>query len=248
MHGDVLHLPSIENLPLTDPRCNNDGCTAYYAAHNLSQATVSFYKQFDYGHWLAWYYAAFILMASLVYLTTLYLNAHSTPRNPSVKGQKPTRVDKLQAYRRWITYRRLRGRLTDSLGLPSLGILIFLLVGVAVLFAMAFAIRPYYRERQGYGSPPLSIRTGLMAASLTPLLIALGGKVNLITMLTGIGYEKLNVIHRWVGWMIFGLSLAHTIPFLVAPLRDGGYAALHRIFYEPGSFEVSSMITTRLPC
>lgn len=244
----VPHVPSIENLSLTDSRCNNDSCTAYYAAHNLSQATVSFYKQFDYGHWLAWYYAAFILMASLFYLTTLYLNKHSAPHSTNLESQKPTVLDKLQAYRRWITYRRLRGRFTNSLGLPSLGMLIFLLVGVAVLFAMAFAIRPYYRERRGFGSPPLSIRTGLMAASLTPLLIALGGKVNLVTMLTGIGYEKLNVIHRWVGWMMFGLSLAHTIPFLVAPLRDGGYAALHDVFYEPGSFEVSSMTATLPSC
>ena len=116
--------------------------------------------------------------------------------------------------------------------------LIFLIVDVAVLAAMSFAIRPYYREHRGYGSPPLAVRAGLMAASLTPLLIALGGKFNLITIMTGIGYEKLNVIHRWVGWMTFGLSLIHTIPFIVAPLKDGGYAALHHQFYEPGSFEV----------
>ena len=77
-----------------------------------------------------------------------------------------------------------------------------------------------------------------MAAALTPLLVALGGKVNIVTLLTGVGYEKLNVIHRWVGWFCLGISVVHAIPFIVAPLRDGGYEALREQFYEPGAYEV----------
>lgn len=233
---EIPYVPTIANLPLSDPRCNNISCTAFYAAYNYSQATVSFYRQFDYGHWLAWYYAIFIFLAIIVYLVNLYLN--SRPALRDVKRTKPTILYKCQACRRFISYRRLSGKLSDSLGFPSLGMLIFLIVHVAVLAAMSFAIRPCYREHRGYGSPPLAVRAGLMAASLTPLLIALSGKFNLITIMTGISYERLNVIHRWVGWMTFGLSLIHTIPFIVAPLKDGGYAALHHQFYEPGSFEV----------
>lgn len=78
-----------------------------------------------------------------------------------------------------------------------------------------------------------------MAVALTPLIFALSGKANLITMLTGVGHEKLNIVHRWVGWITFGLSVAHTIPFIVAPLKDGGYKALHKQYYKPGAFEVS---------
>lgn len=122
--------------------------------------------------------------------------------------------------------------------LPSFGMLAFLLLGVLFLLILTFAVRPYYRQHRGYGSPPLAIRTGLMAASLTPLLVALAGKANVVTFITGLGHEKLNVVHRWVGWSVFGLSVAHTIPFIVAPLRDGGYSALHKQFYKPGSFEV----------
>ena len=86
-----------------------------------------------------------------------------------------------------------------------------------------------------------------MAASLTPLLVALAGKVNLVTLLTCYGYEKLNVIHRWVGWTVFGLSIVHTVPFIVAPLRDGGYAALHKQFYKPGGFEVCNRLGEQPP-
>lgn len=238
---EIPYIPSLADLPLSDPKCRNISCNAFYAAYNWSQATLSFYRQFDYGHWLAWYYASFILLAIIAYVGTLYLN--ELPLEKQRRDAKPSILHKLQAFRRYITYRRLTGPLSDGLGLPSMGMLIFLVVSVAVLFAMAFAIRPYYRERQGYGSPPLAIRTGLMAASLTPLLIALGGKVNLISLMTGIGYEKLNVIHRWVGWSIFGLSVAHTVPFIVAPLRDGGYAQLHENFYQEGSFEVKLTYT-----
>ena len=139
----------------------------------------------------------------------------------------------------------MHGALGNKLGLPSAGLLILLLLGVAVVSSMAFAIRPYYRQHRGYGSPPLAIRAGLMAASLTPLLVALSGKVNLVTILTGYGYEKLNVIHRWVGWIIFALSVVHTIPFIVAPMKDGGYAALRKAFYEEGAFEVGNNPTRR---
>ncbi|KAL6722370.1 hypothetical protein ACLMJK_001477 [Lecanora helva] len=236
----VPDVPAIKDLPLTDPRCNNISCTAFYAAYNHSQATLSYYRQYDYGHWLAWYYAAFIFIAMLVYIATLYLNTR--PLTQEAAKERPTIVDKIQAYRRFVTYRRLPDSgVSGSLGLPSVGMLIFLLVGVGVVASMSFAIQPYYRLHRGYGSPPLAVRTGLMAASLTPLLIALGGKVNLVTMVTGIGYEKLNVIHRWVGWIIFGLSVTHTIPFFVAPLWDGGYAALHHQFYEPDSFEYTGI-------
>ena len=78
-----------------------------------------------------------------------------------------------------------------------------------------------------------------MAVALTPLIIALSGKANLITLLTGIGHEKLNVIHRWTSWLCLGLSVVHTIPFIVAPLKDGGHKTLHKQYYKPGAFEVS---------
>lgn len=60
----------------------------------------------------------------------------------------------------------------------------------------------------------------------------------MVTLLTGLDHEELIVFHRWFGWSVFGLSVAHTVPFSVAPLYDGGYSALHKQFYTPGGFEV----------
>jgi Ferric reductase like transmembrane component len=98
----------------------------------------------------------------------------------------------------------------DMLGLPSCGMLAFLLTTVLFLVVLMFA---YYREHLGYGSPPLAIRSGLMAFAYTPILIALAGKANIVTLLTGVSHEKLNVVHQWTAWMSFGFALAHTIPF-----------------------------------
>ena len=229
---------SVANLPLSDPRCNSVACTAFYAAENASQAAVSYSWQYQYGHWTTWYYLGFIFLFMLAYAYHLY-NDRPDHGNASSSGP-PSLVQKATGLIRSCTYRRFSGRIADSLGLPSFGVIAFILLAVLFALVATFAIRPYYRQHRGYGSPPLAVRTGLMAVALTPIIFALSGKVNIVTMLTGIGHEKLNAIHRYAAYLCFGLSVAHTIPFIVAPLKDGGPAALHRQYYKSGGFEVST--------
>jgi len=100
----------------------------------------------------------------------------------------------------------------------NFGVLAFLLVTLVFLIGMTFTQRPYYREHLGYGSPPIAIRAGLMAFACVPILVALAGKANLVTLLIGISHERLNILHRWVAWMSFGLSLTHAIPFFYCQL------------------------------
>lgn len=230
--------PLLTSLPLSDPRCRNDSCLAFEAAHNLSQKEVSYYYQFEYGHWTTWLYVILVFIFTLAHGFRLWHDRR--PRSNTV-GRKPLRALRLKAIAaaRYFSYQRLSGKLFDWLGLPSYGLLAAFLLLALFLAVLTFAVRPYYRQFRGFGSPPLAIRTGLMAIACTPILLALSGKANIITVLTGVGHEKLNVIHRWVAWMCFALSLVHTIPFIVAPLRDGGYRALHEQFYSPGGFEVS---------
>lgn len=228
-----------ENLPLSDPRCSSDACKAFYDAHKLSQKRISYEHQYDYGHYTVWYYIAFLgVFTVLCWCRKLQEHRFRTGHGSGQSVAFSSRSKVVAAWR-FMAYRRLPGWMSDRFGLPSLGMLIMFLLPVVYLAALTFAVRPYYRQHRGYGSPPLGVRTGLMAVALTPLLIALSGKANIITLLTGIGHEKLNIIHRWVGWMTFVLSVAHTVPFIVAPLRDGGYAALHKQFYKHGAFEAS---------
>ena len=233
--GDVSD-PVLKSLPLSDPRCRNDSCLAFEAAHNRSQEEVSYYYQYEYGHWTTWLYVILIFIFMLAHGLRIW--ADRSPRADPAGRQSWRGLHKAVAVARYFSYRRFSGRAFDRLGLPSYGLLVAFFL-LALFFAiLTFAVRPYYRQFRGFGSPPLAIRAGLMAIACTPILLALAGKANIITVLTGVSHEKLNVIHRWVAWMCFGLSVVHAIPFIVAPLREGGSAALREQFYSPGGFEV----------
>jgi len=55
----------------------------------------------------------------------------------------------------------------------------------------------------------LGIRAGWLAVAQVPLLILLAGKNNLIGFVTGVSYERLNVLHRWVARMVLLLATLH---------------------------------------
>lgn len=82
---------------------------------------------------------------------------------------------------------------------------------------MTLGPRPYYWPTDAkYGnSPPLATRTGWMALACMPFILLLSAKANMITALTGIPHEKLNVWHNWVSWAMFVLALIHTFPFII---------------------------------
>ncbi|KIW03466.1 uncharacterized protein PV09_05235 [Verruconis gallopava] len=235
MHGDTgTSVPEwFVNLPLSDPRCRNDSCAAFKQAHTASQKQISWASQFEYGRYTTWFYVG--IVGLFVFARLLHVQADRKACSEAV-GLK----HKLKAAIRFVSYRRISGRVGVYLGLPSIGVLILILVSFIVATAMSFTQRPYYRGSRLYGSPPLGVRAGLMAAALIPLIIALGGKVNLVTMLTGIGHEKLNALHRWVGWIMFFLSTVHAIPFFVQESKEG---LLRKKFYAQGSLEFTGTPT-----
>ena len=235
-HGGEPADPAVRNLSLSDPRCNSDACLAFETAHRASQAAVSYKYQFEYGHWTTWFYLIVIFLFLVPHVYHLWQDRAVRPSTSPTAGS--SMKDKVMAIWRSLTYRRYHGRIAEALGLPSAGLQLLILAVIIFAVVATFVVRPYYRGRRGYGSPPLAIRTGLMAIALNPIIFALAGKVNLVTMLTGIGYEKLNVLHRWVSYVCFALAVAHTVPFIVAPLRDGGAVQLRKQYYKPGSLEV----------
>ncbi|KAF2102904.1 hypothetical protein NA57DRAFT_33502 [Rhizodiscina lignyota] len=188
---------------------------------------------------MCWIYAPIIAFFSVVFFAHLYLDRR--PRSKEVDRRGPGLWDKTVALLRSFTYRRLPGKIGVFLGLPSAGVLFLIMIAAVASIAMTFTESPYYREKRGYGSPPIAVRTGLMSTSLIPLLIALSGKVNLITMITGYGHEKLNVFHRAIGWLMFILSVVHTIPFIYCQLHEFGYPGLKRQFYKPGAMEYTGV-------
>ena len=230
---------NITSLPLGDPLCNNDTCFAFKTAHNASQAQISWASQFEYGHWTTYFYLIFIALFGLIYW---FRRLSSISGDVAYPAKRTTIFQKVKAVWRSIMYRRLG--IGMSLGIATL-------IGLSILFAavLTFAQKPYYRLHRGFGSPPLAVRTGLMAVALIPIIVALSGKYNAVTLITGISYERFNVFHRYVAYICLALSVVHTIPFIVAPLRDGGVAALQKQFRKPSGhgghyrgFEVSHFL------
>ncbi|KAG1870821.1 ferric reductase NAD binding domain-containing protein [Suillus subluteus] len=52
-------------------------------------------------------------------------------------------------------------------------------------------------------------RSGMLAASQFPLITALGTKNNIVSLITGISYDKLNYVHRMMSRVVFILLLVH---------------------------------------
>jgi predicted ferric reductase len=126
---------------------------------------------------------------------------------------------------RWIFYRPIPAirYKKHTFSFPSLAVTSILIIALAFVTLYCFLPQPLYWQSIRFGSPPLAIRAGMIAVAMTPWIIATSMKANLISMLTGISHERLNVLHRWGGYLCLFLSLVHTIPFYIQPVwKDDG--------------------------
>lgn len=115
--------------------------------------------------------------------------------------------------------------------LPSLGAVTIIALAVILVLGYDLIPQPWYWQSIRYGSPPVAIRAGMIAVAMVPWIIALSMKANFITLLTGIGHERLNVLHRWLAYIFILLSLIHTIPFYITPIWDAGGYRVFRSFF-----------------
>ncbi|KAF3054798.1 Ferric/cupric reductase transmembrane component 7 [Daldinia childiae] len=136
---------------------------------------------------------------------------------------------------RWVFYRPIpdivwkKHRFTFS----SLAVLFVGFVALAFVSLYVFLKQPLYWDSIQYGSPPVAIRAGMIAIAMTPWIVATSMKANLLTLITGIGPERLNVFHRWAGYLCLFLVLVHTIPFYIQPVwDDGGMMVFSKLFPE----------------
>ena len=148
-------------------------------------------------------------------------------------------LNKAIAAIRFITYRpvpTLRFRKLE-LSFPSVGAVAIVSAAFIFVTLYCFIPQPLYYTSIAFGSPPLAIRAGMLAVALMPWIVALSMKANFVTMLTGIGHERLNVLHRWGGYLCLFLSLVHTIPFYITPVWDQGGLVVFKSFFT-GQFYI----------
>ncbi|PSN63795.1 hypothetical protein BS50DRAFT_590808 [Corynespora cassiicola Philippines] len=233
---------SVEDLPITSPYCVNQSCRAFREDFAEDEKKTPLLGLLEYGTWTVWFYSFWVILFTSIYIYGVASDSIRQRRKRSHKGPyKITPCDKTVALLRFWTYRRPNNRFTRKLGLLQISYGTLTLLGFASVF---FSIIPwpqqrYLRARFRFGSPPLSVRCAMVIAALTPLTIAMAGKVNVITWMTGVGYEKLNVVHRYTAYVIFYLATIHTlsymyllliVPHLIAPVQDGGWSMLNKLY------------------
>nr|POE59025.1 ferric/cupric reductase transmembrane component 7 [Quercus suber] len=114
---------------------------------------------------------------------------------------------------------------------PSIGVIAIVFAALAFVLCYCFIPQPLYWQSIAFGSPPLAVRAGMIAIAMMPWIVALSMKANIISMMTGLGHERLNVLHRWLAYICLLLSLIHTIPYYITPIwNDGGMATFQSFF------------------
>jgi Ferric reductase like transmembrane component len=198
--ADDLANNPLWNLSRTDPRCINASCLAYIYGWLDDQERYNNDEFTLFAEWAVYFYCATIFVFAILY---------ASRRLGDGRGGTQLK-EKLLAYWRSIIYRRISGRLGNSVDL-SFGQLTLLSIATIFIAILPFFQGYYFRSLFRYGSPPLSVRCAMLISALLPICLALAGKVNVVSLLTGISYAKLNIWHRFVAFIIFALATIHLV-------------------------------------
>ncbi|TKX18574.1 ferric/cupric reductase transmembrane component-like protein 9 [Elsinoe australis] len=131
---------------------------------------------------------------------------------------------------------------------PNPGVVLLFVAALAFTLGYCFIPQPYFWQSFAFGSPPLAIRAGMLAVALMPWIIALSMKANIITFLTGISHERLNVLHRWLAYLCLILSIIHTVPFYITPASDAeGYRIFKTYFPQNNGYIYTTGLAAFVP-
>lgn len=207
--------------------CINDAATDKYAELGAaSQASSPWDYHVVYAKDLI-YFIVVIITLFIIKRLIFHLTDENSKKSNDRTNKWKRLLYQLSAFSRYFSYRRLPRFACEIFQLPSsFGNFFLICVGVFYTLCYCFVPKPWYRACAGFGSPQLATRSGLQSTALVPIIFILSGKSNIISQLTGISYEKINVYHRWVSFMCCLLGWVHTIAFYYQAVYEGGYARL----------------------
>lgn len=147
---------------------------------------------------------------------------HSVRKHQQQPGVVPSRPDNILAQTydtcvaicRELAYPQLwmwTGKFSRYFNPPPLGRCLLLLAYWAVILTMLWSnvILSPSSENYAYKWEIVGFRAAWVSVTQLPLIYILSGKANIITILTGISYERLNWLHRWVARTMFLTLIVH---------------------------------------
>lgn len=162
----------------------------------------------------------------------------SPPKRRESLFQRYIPLQRAIALMRWIFYRPVPVLKVGKweVVFPSLAVTVIVLAALIFVTLYCFVPQPLYYWSVALGSPPLAIRAGMLAVAMVPWIVALATKANFITLLTGLGPERLNGLHRWSAYICLFLSLVHMVPFYITPIWEDGALSNYNKFITLGMY------------
>ncbi|KAJ6601629.1 ferric reductase NAD binding domain-containing protein [Mycena sp. CBHHK59/15] len=195
-----------------------------------------------------WYLlASFIALVSLCHFA-MKLYSFLRLKNPSIDRAGPRSVRGPIALRRLPVamsnvVRNIAFRLTIPFGGSYRVNFAEFFIGsayIAILFTWALlnttSIAGVHYSPQYYAN-----RAGLIAATQFPLMIALGMKNNVLTFLTGISFDKLNVLHRVAARVLCVMLWIHGAGHIIENGSAGNRENLQEVWFRCGIMALSSL-------
>ncbi|CAN6623136.1 ferric/cupric reductase transmembrane component 7 [Trichomonascus vanleenenianus] len=209
--------------------CSATDSALFAQGQAISQAKIPWASNTKYARWTMYYYVVLVFLL-IAYRLINYVSDRRYQGRGTTSGPSSF-VRRLFALVRYVGYRRYPV-ISRYTAFPSqMNVLAVLFSAFLFLLCIVFIPHFWYRACSGFGSPPLSIRAGLVTNALTPLIYTLSGKSNVVTGLTGISYERLNVYHQTIAWLSLFFAWVHAVPFMAQPMWEGGAKFLHQSYY-----------------
>lgn len=130
---------------------------------------------------------------------------------------------------------------------PSFAVLVIIGAGLIFSLLYCFMPKPLFYASMSYGSPPLAIRAGMMSIALVPWITALASKANMISFMTGIGHERLIVLHRWGAYLCTILAIIHAVPYWYQSAKDPEGFEKFKLYFNQHWYIFTTGITTLCP-
>lgn len=150
---------------------------------------------------------------------------------------------------RWIFYRPIPAlriwRWTFTF--PSLGVLVIVFIALVASMLYCFLPRPLFYDSMSYGSPPLAIRAGMLSVSLLPWIVATASKANVVSYMTGIGHERLVVLHRWGAYICVMFAIIHAVPFWWQSVNDPDGFRIWQLYFHQSWYIYTTGIAAMAP-